>query len=91
MAMVNVISIDAWRDGEGGWTWNQWFKKGQIDDSVCDLPTRKLLAKLREEGFLDSCTAGKVFVEDDQYNKVVCWRSDRQPMIAVAYGEAQEF
>ena len=31
MTMVNVLSIDAWADGEDGWAWNNWHKVGTVD------------------------------------------------------------
>lgn len=89
MTLVSV-PIDPWRDSDGDWQWHQWFSQGQIDSSVCDLPPRKLLAKLREAGFLDAGTAGRVFIVDDGYHKVVCWRTNGRPLLAVAYGEASE-
>lgn len=86
---MSVLSIDAWRDPEGGWTWNQWFKVGSISQEDYDLldTPKKILKWLRKEGILAEGTAGLVAIEDDQYNTVVVWKGTRQPLFAIAYGE----
>ena len=33
---INVLSIDAWADGEDGWHWNNWHKVGTCDLATCD-------------------------------------------------------
>jgi hypothetical protein len=80
-----VLSIDAWRYGDG-WTWNDWRKMGE----VTFIPTtkRKILKMLREEGFLSDASKGTVSVEDDQYNVVVFDRATGEPLIAIEYGNA---
>lgn len=87
---VSILSIDAWRDGEG-WTWNNWFRVGSI--SVAELATlktnRQILAYMRREGYLSDYSAGRVTVDDDQYNLVICDRGNLMPVFAIAYGEAQ--
>lgn len=84
---VSILSIDAWRDIDGGWFWNAWYKVGTIERSLCDLPPRKLLRYLRERGILTPGSAGKVAIEDDQYNVVIVAKGTREPLIALAYGE----
>jgi hypothetical protein len=86
--LVSVLSIDAWRDGDG-WQWNNWFKCGLCDVSVCDRSPRAILHYMRQAGYLSPSSAGRVAVEDDQYNMVIVDRHTRQPLFAIAYGEAQ--
>ena len=88
MTIINVLSIDAWRDGSG-WQWNQWYKAGQCDVAVCDYPPRKLLAFMREQGYLSPTSVGRVAIEDDQYNVVIVDKGTREPLFALEYGAAQ--
>jgi len=85
---ITILSIDAWRDGPG-WTWNQWYRVGTIDTTtLATLKTdRQILAWMRREGYLSAKSAGRVCVEDDQYNLVICERGNRMPVFAIAYGE----
>lgn len=87
---VSILSVDAWRY-DGGWTWNQWWKVGEIDLATLEgLDTnRKILAYMRREGYLSAESAGRVTVDDDQYNLVICERGNLMPVFAIAYGEAQ--
>ena len=79
-----VLSIDAWRESEGGWEWNNWFHVGDIDS----LPesNRAILKLMRDEGFLTEYSKGRVYVDDDQYNIVICDRSNHMPLFAIEYG-----
>ena len=85
MATINVLSIDAWRDGPG-WTWNMWYKVGTTDLTTCDLPARKLLRWAREEGYLSEGSKGRVTTEDDGYNVVILDKNTREPLFALEYG-----
>lgn len=93
-----ILSIDAWRDSEGGWTWNQWFKIGDISETdfnafftkngwQCD--ARKLFAWMRAKGYLAKQSAGKVSHEDDQTNIVICARGTGRPLMAIEYDVGQ--
>ena len=86
---LNILSIDAWAE-PGGWTWNNWFKIGTIskEDFEKLKTTRKVLKYMRDEGYLTDNSIGKCTVEDDQYNIVVCERSNWRPLIAIEYGPA---
>ena len=70
---VNILSIDAWREPEGGWTWNQWYKVGKISRSeLAKLKTNaQILKYMRDEGYLKDTSKGRVTVDDDQYNYVI--------------------
>lgn len=83
--MVDVLSVDAWRDGHD-WTWNNWYKAGTVPAAWLRLSTRRLLRALREAGYLSSQSAGRVQVEDDGYNLCVQERSGRT-LYALAYGD----
>ncbi len=87
---VSILSIDAWRNPDG-WDWNMWHKVGKIDLATLETlkTNRQILAYMREHGYLSAGSAGKVAVEDDQYNVVVVDRVNRMPLFAIAYGEAQ--
>ena len=85
---INVLSIDAWADGEDGWTWNQWHKVGTCPLATCDLPHADLIAYMIEEGYLQDGAGDKVEVEDDQYNMVVLDAETREPLFALEYGPA---
>lgn len=87
---VSILSIDAWRNPDG-WDWNMWHKVGSVDlATLATLKTpRQILAYMRREGFLASTSGGHVAVDDDQYNLVIVNRRTREPLFAIAYGEAQ--
>ena len=80
-----ILSIDAWRDGEDGWYWNDTRLFGYIDASTLKkLKTpRKILRWMRAEGFLSAQSAGKVCVhEDDAYIEIQS-RRDGEPLYAI--------
>jgi hypothetical protein len=81
---MRVLSIDAWADGEGGWTWNNWFKVGTVE-AIPDT-NRKILRMMRSEGYLSEASKGKVTVDDDGYNVVICEKSTGMPVFAIEYG-----
>ena len=81
---LQVYIIDACRD-EGGWYWNQWFKRGTIPEDVLITTNRKLLSYLRKEGFISFYSKGRVALENDGINIVVMLKSTRQPFLAIEY------
>jgi hypothetical protein len=86
---VSILSIDAWADGDDGWNWNQWYKVGSVDVTMCDKKEPEILAFMVAEGFLKSKALECCYVEDDQYNMVVCDKETHEPLYALAYGELQ--
>lgn len=86
--MVSLLSIDAWRDTEGGWQWNNWHKVATVPASMADMNPRALLKQMRMDGYLRADSAGRCAVEDDGYNVVIVDRANRCPVFAIAYGEA---
>ena len=91
---INVLSIDAWRDGDS-WIWNNWHKCGTLTlrefsklGNTTRQQTRATLAWFREHGYLSDASKGAVTLEDDGYNLVVCDRRTREPLFAIEYGTA---
>lgn len=88
---LKVLRVEAWREGEGGWTWNNWFHVGDIDagafEAIADNP-RKLLAWMRsgEGPWMDHAYAGRVGVHDDGYNVEIYLRATGEPIAAIEYG-----
>lgn len=62
-----LISIDAWRDSEGGWDWNDMHKVEHdimiSEDSDILSNSRKCLAWFRQQGWLTDASKGKVRVD----------------------------
>ncbi len=88
---LNILSIDAWACIEPKtWDWNNCFKIGSINKEDFEKlnTTRKVLKYMRDEGYLTDKSIGKCTVEDDQYNLVVCYKSNGCPLIAIEYGPA---
>ncbi len=86
----NVLYVDAWSDGMGGWTWNEWHKVGTVAADVVDsfgypVNARKALKWFRDAGHTSAASAGKLCIEDDGYNICVC-RRDGSPLFAIEYG-----
>ncbi len=86
---MRILSIDAWREPEGGWTWNNYWQVGSIEkaafEALEDKP-RKVFAWLRKEGILTAASAGCVALDDDQHNLVVVDKNTREPLVAIEYG-----
>lgn len=83
---VSLLRIDAWREVGGGWTWNNWHKLASVPMSWADMKPRALLRELRAQGYIEG--AGRLAVDDDGYNLVVMAKGTREPLLAIAYGEA---
>ena len=85
---MNILSIDAWRDGHG-WTWNNWLHCGDIDKATFEsLKTNRAILRYlsNDAGALSDASKGRVCVEDDGYNVVICDKSTGEPLIAIEYG-----
>ena len=80
---MRILSIDAWREPEGGWMWNNWHHVGDID--TIPATNRKLLAKLRAEGYRMP-NPGYAAIEDDGHNLTIILRSTGEPVLAIEYG-----
>ena len=80
-----VLSIDAWTDGDDGWTWNNWYRAGTVDVDI-DAGTDAILRAMYDAGFITRTDGGDV--EDDQYNLVIVDAETREPLFAIEYGAA---
>ncbi len=87
--IINVLSIDAWADGEDGWTWNNWHKVGTCALTTCDLPAAEIIAFMIGEGYLQQTASERCEVEDDQYNMVIVDKETREPLFALEYGPTE--
>jgi hypothetical protein len=85
---INVLSIDAWAEGEDGWTWNNWHKVGTCALATCGLPPAEIIAFMVDEGYLRAGAADRCEVDDDQYNMVILDADTREPLFALEYGPA---
>lgn len=87
--MLNVLSVDAWRDGSS-WTWNSWRKVGSISKSDFESlnGNRAILKWFRDNGFTTESSKGRACIDDDGHNIVVCDRSNGEPCFAIEYGSA---
>jgi hypothetical protein len=83
LPLYRVLSIDAWRELGGGWTWNEWREIGTCPATIAELKPRPLLKWMRDNGYLKASSVGKAAVEDDGYNVVIVRRGNRQPEIAI--------
>lgn len=88
---MRVLSIDAWRDGDG-WTWNAWCGAGSVDAATVDswgwpYSARKVLAWARREGYLSDASKGRCAIEDDGHNIVILDRATREPLYAIEVGD----
>ena len=80
-----VLSIDAWAEPDGGWTWNQWFNVGNIDLDL-DAEDRQIIQAMVNAGYLTSAALESAVVEDDDYNIVILDKETREPVFAIEYG-----
>lgn len=85
---MRVLSIDAWREPQGSWTWNGWYHVGDVEPETVDLSPRKLFAKLRADGY-DIPDPGYAAVDDDGYNLNIILRTTGEPVLAIEYGAEQ--
>lgn len=84
-----LLGVDALKY-EGCWNWDSWWR---IEDSIYieSKPTPRLIFKLlRQWGYLNDYSKGKVELDDDGYNLVICKKSNHQPVLALCYGEHWE-
>ena len=88
MKTANILSIDAWRESNQGWSWDDWHTVGTITKEEFETLTtnRKILRYMRDEGYLNESSKGLCCVDDDQYNIVICEKSTGRPLYAIEYG-----
>lgn len=87
-----VVSIEAWREPDGGWFWNAAYNlpvKPSFDPD--EMTPRKLLRLLREEDVLSNWSKGRVrVVEFGECDFEVQDKGTREPLIAVQRTWAEE-
>ena len=85
---MKILSVDAQAEGEGNWTWNQWYKVVEIDKAEFEsLKTEKEYRLwFKRNGYTTTASKRKVAIDDDQYNIVLCDASDMRPLYAIEYG-----
>lgn len=82
--IFELRSIDAWREREGGWTWNDSFKlEGGICFDTAALKPRTILKKLREWGYLTDHSKGRVRVQDDDSVIEIQDKGTGKPLLAL--------
>ena len=80
-------SIDAWRDGEYGWQYNQTFRCEEV--YIEEPTTRRILSALRKWGYLTEQSKGRVTVEDMGYDHAcweICARGTGEPLFCLEKG-----
>lgn len=83
--VVDVLAVDARRELNGEWRWDNWSSIGTITLPLVALSSRSLLAKLRSLNYLRWETAGKLRVYYTAKYIVITERHSRRPMLALAY------
>jgi len=84
---MNILSIDVWNDGQGGWEWNSWHKVGILDKQEFERIKN-------EEGYIqwfiiNNYVVDKpenLYIGDDGYNIVICDLNTSEPLFAIEYG-----
>lgn len=84
MKICNILSIDAWPEGEDSWTWNQWFKVGECPLTLIDQSKESILEWFYREGFIRQTEGGDI--DDDGHNVVIVDGKTREPIFAIEYG-----
>ena len=81
-----LLSIDAWRS-DCGWDWNNW---ALIEDDIyinTNLSNRELIRFFRENlKVINDRSKGRVKIDDDGHNIVLCTRGTNEPLFALEYG-----
>lgn len=85
---MRILSIDAWGNKEDGYEWNNWFNVGTISKEEFEsLKTDKQVAAwFHANGFTTSSDMRSIYIEDDQYNIVICEKKTMLPLFAIEYG-----
>jgi hypothetical protein len=90
--MVNILRIEAVRDPECGWFWNNWWVGAVIGvETFKGLTSNRATLKLvRDLGLLPAASVLRVSVEDDGYNVVISKKGTGEPLVAIEYGAVPE-
>jgi hypothetical protein len=82
VSVWSVRNIEAWRDGEGGWTWNNSSREGDVELPK-DPTTRDILKAMRDAGHLSEKSRGAVRVENMGEGFEIQAKSDGEPLYAL--------
>ena len=84
-----VLSIDAWGNKDEGYEWNQWWVIGHVTVDI-DAPQAQVIDALIDANILSPLAHDddslNVYIEDDQYNLVICDKETDEPLFAIEYG-----
>ena len=83
---MKILSIDAWKDITGSWTWNDVYTIGHIESEDLEPLTtnQKLLKYMRDNGFLGHRSQGLVKIESDDSYITFLNRSNDCPFLAIS-------
>jgi len=70
----------------GGWTWNNWFDRGQAPRTLCDATEAEQIAWFVSEGYVNEKAIEGAYIDDDQHNLVLCDKKTHEPLYALEYG-----
>lgn len=79
----NVLSIDAWGNQNDGYEWNNWFNVGSIEIDI-NSSELSIMQTMFDAGYITDSNGG--YVNDDQYNLVICDSETHEPLFAIEYG-----
>lgn len=83
-----IVSIDAWREPEGGWSWNQSYTLRDNVEFNNAITARQFFKWMREEGFLSDWSKGRVRLQDDWPILEIQDKNNGRPLFAF---EADEY
>ena len=82
-----ILSIDAWGNEVDGYTWNAWYRVGNIDKAGFEaLHTDKdYIQWFIDNDYVSDCP-DSLEILDDQYNIVIYDKETGEPFYAIEYG-----
>ena len=88
---IEIRSVEAWRESEGGWTYNNSFVICKEDVKNLLIPSgisnRKLLGLLRELDVLSAESKGRVRVVDQWPYVEIQLKDSQEPIIQILFDE----
>jgi len=80
--MYTLLSIDAWRDPDSGWTWND---VRLIEENIYishPVSNRRLLNFMRSNNWLNDYSKGRIAVKDTGYDIEIQNKNTSEPIFA---------
>lgn len=88
---IEIRSVDAWRDPDGGWSYNDSFVicREEVKNVLLnpDITNRKLLKFLRDMGVLSAESKGKVRIHESWPYIEVQNKNTEEPLIQIYFDE----